>query len=119
MTRHDPEAKVVRHIWENESFRSEFLADPTASRSKYLQVAPASLPKIVVHEESEGLWHIVLPAKAASAGGLSDGDLERVAGGRTTIRAMTTSVPLTAASVSLAVAGTAESVVVSIMADSW
>jgi hypothetical protein len=41
------------------------------------------LPKIVVHEEESGSWHIVLPGKPAGAQELSDEDLEKVAGGTT------------------------------------
>jgi hypothetical protein len=34
-----------------------------------------------VHEEQAGSWHIVLPAKPANRGELSDEELEKVAGG--------------------------------------
>ncbi len=83
MSRHDLEAKVVKHSWEDEGFRKEFLADPAGAFVKYLNVPAGNLPKIVVHEEEPGSWHIVLPAKPAEAQELSDEDLERVAGGTT------------------------------------
>jgi hypothetical protein len=38
-----------------------------------------------VHEEPAGSWHIVLPAKPADAGELSDADLEKVARGITPV----------------------------------
>ena len=81
LTRHDLEAKIVKHCWEDEAFRKEFLGDPTGTFVKYLKVPADSLPKISVHQEAPGSWHIVLPAKPAIASELSDEELERVAGG--------------------------------------
>jgi hypothetical protein len=81
LTRHDLEAKIVKHCWQDEGFQKEFTADPGAAFVKYLAVPAASLPRVVVHEETPGSWHIVLPAKPANAGELSEGDLEKVAGG--------------------------------------
>jgi hypothetical protein len=81
LTRHDLEAKIVKHSWEDEGFRKEFLADPAGTFVKYLEIPAASLPKIAVHQEAAGSWHIVLPAKPAGAGDLSEVELERVAGG--------------------------------------
>jgi hypothetical protein len=80
-TRHDLEAKIVKRCWENKAFRLEFTADPAGAFVKYLNIPAGTLPKIVVHEESAGSWHIVLPAKPANADQLSDQDLERVAAG--------------------------------------
>jgi hypothetical protein len=82
-TRHDLEANIVKRCWKDESFREEFTADPADTLVKYLQVPAVSLPKIVVHEEPAGSWHIVLPAKAASGQELSETDLEKIAGGVT------------------------------------
>jgi hypothetical protein len=81
LTRHDLQAKIVKRCWEDEAFRKEFTADPAGAFVKYLKVPAASLPKIVIHEESPGSWHIVLPARPANAGELSESDLEKVAGG--------------------------------------
>jgi hypothetical protein len=83
LTRHDLEAKIVKRCWEDEEFRKEFTADPAGVLVKYLQIPTADLPKIVVHEETTGSWHIVLPAKPANTGELSEADLENVAGGTT------------------------------------
>jgi hypothetical protein len=83
ISRHDLEAKLVKRCWEDESFRKEFTADPTATFVKYLKVPPASLPRIAVHQETPGSWHIVLPAKPANTSELSDAELEKVAGGAT------------------------------------
>ncbi len=84
LTRHDLEAKIVKRSWEDESFHKEFVADPAAAFVKYLEVPAASLPRIVVHEEAPGSWHIVLPAKPADTGELSEQELEAVAGGTAT-----------------------------------
>jgi hypothetical protein len=84
MTRHDLEAKIVQRSWEDEGFRKELLADPTGSFNRHLQVPAANLPAITVHQEEPGSWHIVLPAKTANRGTLSDQDLERIAGGTAT-----------------------------------
>jgi hypothetical protein len=83
ITRHDLEAKIVKRCWEDEGFRREFTANPAGAFLKYLEVPAASLPKIVVHEESPGAWHIVLPLRPANADELSEEDLERVAAGFT------------------------------------
>jgi hypothetical protein len=84
LTRHDLEAKIVKRCWEDEAFRGEFIADPAGVFVKYWAAPAASLPKIVIHEESSGSWHIVLPPRPANAGELSEEELERVAGGRNT-----------------------------------
>jgi hypothetical protein len=80
LTRHDLEEKIVKRCWEDEGFRKEFTADPAGAFVKYLEVPKDSLPKIVVHEEGAGSWHIVIPPKPANIGELSEEDLEAVAG---------------------------------------
>ena len=110
LTRRDLEAKIVKRCWENDAFRKEFLTDPAACFVKYLNAPKAKLPKIVVHEEQAGSWHIVLPAKPAKAGELSDAELEKVAGG--TDIAVTIAVTVFASNAGLATAiagGTASS----------
>jgi hypothetical protein len=83
LTRHDLEAKIIKHCWEDEGFRKEFTADPPGTFVKYLDVPAANLPKITVYQEEPGSWHITLPAKPVNAKELSDQDLEKVAGGAT------------------------------------
>jgi hypothetical protein len=81
LTRHDLEAKIVKRCREDEAFRKEFTADPAGAFTKYLEVPKDSVPKIVVHEEGGGSWHIVIPARLEANSGLSDQSLEQVAGG--------------------------------------
>jgi hypothetical protein len=83
LTRHDLEAKIVKRCWEDEAFGKEFTADPAGTFTRYLEVPAASLPKILVHAEEPGSWHIVLPSKPANASELSEADLEKIAGGTT------------------------------------
>jgi hypothetical protein len=81
LTRHDLEAKIVKRCWEDEAFHKEFIGDPASAFVRYLEVPATSLPKVVIHEESAGSWHIVLPQRPPKADELSEQDLERVAGG--------------------------------------
>jgi len=81
MSRADIEAKIVKRCWTDEAFRRELLADPVACFVKYTGLTTEQAPAIRIHEESGRDWHIVIPAKPAQAGELSDADLERVAGG--------------------------------------
>jgi hypothetical protein len=83
LTRHDLEAKIVKRCWEDEAFRAEFLADPAGAFVEYLDVPAASLPRIVVHEEPAGSWHIVLPVKPSDTDELSEDELEKISGGTT------------------------------------
>jgi hypothetical protein len=81
LMRHELEAKIVKRCWIDEGFYKEFTANPMGAAVKHLQVPAASLPKIVVHQEAPGTWHIILPAKPPGANELSEKDLEKVAGG--------------------------------------
>ncbi|MGE4068056.1 MAG: nitrile hydratase, partial [Vicinamibacterales bacterium] len=54
---------------------------PAACFVKYLNVPREHVPPITVHDEAPGTWHIVIPARPAAAGELSDEELEKVAGG--------------------------------------
>jgi hypothetical protein len=119
LTRHDLEAKIVKHCWEDEGFRTEFIADPAAAFVKYLNLPAASLPRITVYPEEPGSWHIVLPVKPAGAGELSEAELEKVAGGTLVIVPVSV---LVSAAVSGAVASagaTVSTVVASIKEGGW
>ena len=103
LSRHDLEAKIVKRCWENDAFRKEFVGDPAGCFVKYLKAPKAQLPKITVHEEQPGTWHIVLPARPAKAGELSDEELEKVAGGTDIISLATIAVTSAIASAASAV----------------
>lgn len=83
LTRHDLEAKIVKRCWENEEFRKEFVADPAGTFVKYMKLPAGSLPKIYIHQEQPGSWHIVLPAKPVNTAELSEEELEKISGGTT------------------------------------
>jgi hypothetical protein len=85
LTRHDLEAKIVKRCLEDEGFRKEFTTDPAAAFVKYLEIPAASLPKISVHQEEPGSWHIVLPPRPTNVDELSEQELETVAGGTTPV----------------------------------
>lgn len=110
VTRHDIEAKIVKRCWESDAFRKEFVSDPAACFVKYLNTPKTQLPKIHVHEEQAGSWHIVLPAKPTKSGELSDDELEKIAGG--------TDVVLTALASALA-SGAVESAIATVVAGGW
>jgi hypothetical protein len=80
LTRHDLETKIIKRCWEDEAFCAEFTADPAEAFVKYLEIPAANIPKIFVHHESAGSWHIVLPAQPTNVDELSERDLESVAG---------------------------------------
>lgn len=79
--RSEIETKIVKRCWRNDAFRKQFVSDPAGCLTKYFNVPKARLPKITVHEEQPGSWHIVLPTKPAKADELSDEELEKIAGG--------------------------------------
>jgi hypothetical protein len=84
MSRHDLEAKIVKRCWQDEEFRKEFTANPAGAFVNYLRIPAASLPKVFVHLEKPGSWHIVLPVKPASQAEFSERELEMVVAGAST-----------------------------------
>jgi hypothetical protein len=121
LSRHDLEAKIVKHCWENEEFRREFTDDPAVAFVKYLEIPAASLPKILIHEEPLGSWHIVLPPRPANTDELPEEDLERIAGGTTPPGALATRVVLSAITGSAVVSGgaTVSTYIVSAKEGGW
>jgi hypothetical protein len=85
----DLEAHLIARAWRDEAFKQELLRDPKAALERELaQLAPgATLPEHVqirVLEETPTTRYLIMPAKplVESNVGLSDADLESVAGGR-------------------------------------
>jgi hypothetical protein len=114
LSRHDLEAKIVKRCWEDDEFRKEFTADPAGSFVKYLEVPRASLPKIVIHEERAGSWHIVLPSQPLNADELSEQDMERVAGAASVtdaLKSLSRAVTLSALGAGISASGVATAAV--------
>jgi hypothetical protein len=81
MTRAEIESKIVGRAWKDETFRREFVTDPKGTIEKYTGAKlPAEL-KILVHEEDASTLHFRIPQAPGQLSELSDGDLEKVAGG--------------------------------------
>ena len=85
LNRHDLEAKIVKNCWKTTFPQGIHGRSGGRLFQKYLGVSKSSLPKISVVQEVPGSWSIVLPAKPANAGELSEADLENVAGGITSL----------------------------------
>jgi hypothetical protein len=114
LSRHDLEAKIVKRCWEDDEFRKEFTADPAGSFVKYLEVPLASLPKIVIHEERAGSWHIVLPSRPLNSHELSEQDMERVAGAASVtdaLKSLSRAVTLSALGAGISASGVATAAV--------
>jgi hypothetical protein len=82
LTRKDIEAKIVALAWQDDDFRSKFVADPKRQFEERLGMTLPESLKMTAHQEDENSLHFVIPMRPqASIGELSDEDLEKVAGG--------------------------------------
>ena len=81
VSRRELEAMIVKRCLTDTAFRAAFTSDPAGTLAAHLGVAANRLPPIVVHEEQPGTWHLVLPPPSASAGGMSNAELDKVSGG--------------------------------------
>ena len=78
-TPNDMRMKIVGKAAEDPDFRDRLLSDPKGTIGQELNVTiPASM-SIEVHEEREGIAHLILPPPSK----LNEGDLQAVAGGFT------------------------------------
>lgn len=84
-SRHELEARLIKKLWSDDDFRKAFEANPRAMTAKAMGVTEDQVPKIVLHQEAAGEWHIVVPSQPAASAELSDADLEQVAGGTTPV----------------------------------
>jgi len=92
MTRRELETKIIVKAWENEEFRTRFLAEPKAMFEERLGVKLPERLTITAHAEDAEHLHLVIPAKpAVDMDELSDEDLERIAGGTSVIASAVTS----------------------------
>jgi|SRR5215472_9317865 hypothetical protein len=70
-------SELIAKCWADDAFKQKVLADPAATlRAEGLEL-PAGL-SYVAHENTEKVFHLVIPAKPTE---LSDEDLGHVAGG--------------------------------------
>src|SRR3974390_840331 len=84
LSRKDIEAKIIALAWQDDDFRSKFVADPKGQFEERLGGKSPPTQKISPHEETDNSLHFVTPAKPkATISELSDQELERVAGGAT------------------------------------
>jgi len=82
MTRRDLETKIIVKAWEDEAFRTRFLAEPKAMFEERLGVKLPETLTITAHAEDAEHLHFVIPAKPdIDFDELSDEDLEKIAGG--------------------------------------
>ena len=75
----DDAERIIAKAWADDGFKARLLADPAAVAAAEGIAVPAGV-KIVVHENTPGELHVVLPAKPSAE--LSDEALEVVVGGR-------------------------------------
>jgi hypothetical protein len=74
----DQAERIIAKAWADDGYKARLLADPAAVAAAEGIEVPAGV-KIVIHENSAGELHVVLPAKPDAE--LSDADLEGMTGG--------------------------------------
>ena len=79
-TRGDLDLLVRQHLASDPDFRKKLVADPRGVIAGLVGVNLPESIEVELHEESLTRVHLVIP-QAPPAGGLSDKDLELVAGG--------------------------------------
>jgi hypothetical protein len=116
ITRHDLETAIIQRSLADEVFRRQLISDPDGTFARYFQAQKTSVPRMTIHQEEPGSWHIVLPAKPLSPVELSDADLVKVAGGATP---MAPTLFLATLVVSGVVSGSAVSAPVTVVEGGW
>ena len=72
--------EIIGRSWADEQFRKRLLADPAGvMKAEGITIPPGVSLRVV--EDTETVFHFVLPVKAAAAAELSDDELDKVAGG--------------------------------------
>jgi len=81
VTRREMETRLVEKAWKDPVFRKDIVKDPKGMLEKHIgQKLPEQL-RIFVHEEDANTLHFSIPPAPSNLNELSDGDLEKVAGG--------------------------------------
>jgi hypothetical protein len=75
-------SQLIAKCWADEGFKHKILTDPAAALKAEGMELPAG-QSIVAHENTEKVFHLVIPAKPTE---LSDEDLAHAAGGTCQIR---------------------------------
>ena len=71
-------SQLIAKCWADDGFKQKLLADPAATLKAEGVALPAGLTVKAV-ENSDSLFHLVIPAKPTD---LSDEDLDKIAGGQ-------------------------------------
>lgn len=71
-------AKVIGKAWADPAFKARFIQNPKATLAELGYEMPASMPEIVVVENTPSQFYFVLPEQPAGYE-ISEADLERVA----------------------------------------
>ncbi|MEK7817189.1 MAG: NHLP leader peptide family RiPP precursor, partial [Actinomycetota bacterium] len=72
--------QLIAKCWSDEGFKQKLLADPAATLKAEGVALPAGLTLKAV-ENTDKVFHLVIPAKPTDLSDLSDSDLDSVAGG--------------------------------------
>lgn len=78
-------AKAIARAWSDAGYKAKLLSDPHAALTEAGVDVPSGTTVQVV-EDSADTRHIVLPLAPKQAGEMSIGELEKVAGGSTSIQ---------------------------------
>ncbi|MEM8572137.1 MAG: NHLP leader peptide family RiPP precursor [Pseudomonadota bacterium] len=73
-------AKAIARAWSDPAYKSRLLNEPYVALAE-VGVDIPSETSVQVVEDSNATRHLVLPVKPSNAGELSQGELERIAGG--------------------------------------
>lgn len=79
-SRRDLESKIIAHAWKDRRFREHLLADPKSALKELDCPVPEKL-QIIVIEEQENQWVLVLPKAPVDVAKLSNAELNSAAGG--------------------------------------
>jgi hypothetical protein len=71
---------MIAPLLQNPAFKARLIANPAAVLTEHGVKIPAGMT-VKVHENTESVFHPVLPNNTASAGNLSDDELAAAAGG--------------------------------------
>jgi hypothetical protein len=78
--------KIVEQAQKNPKYHQQLLADPRGLMEKQLGTVIPKSVNVKVLQEANDTYYIVLPATVTEGAELSDADLEKVAGGGSTVK---------------------------------